>query len=53
VAGGAAELTSVAVTCWTLAGVAMAYGASWLWWTSDLRRSPTDPLAFVPPPDAG
>jgi MFS family permease len=49
-AGGAAELVGVAATSWALVGVALVYGAGWLWWTRDLWRAASDPLT---PPQPG
>ncbi|MGH8906182.1 MAG: MFS transporter [Egibacteraceae bacterium] len=43
-AGGAAELFGLRATSWALVGISISSGVSWLIWTRDLWRSPTDPL---------
>ncbi len=43
-AGIAAELFGLRATSYGLVVLAVAYGATWLWWTRDLWRGATDPL---------
>ncbi|MDP8969134.1 MAG: MFS transporter [Actinomycetota bacterium] len=44
-AGAGAELVGLEAASWAFAVLSILYGAAWLWWTRDLWRSASDPLA--------
>lgn len=51
-AGGAVDVFGLRATSWALVILAVVYGGTWLLWTRDLWRAPSDPLTLPdePPP---
>jgi hypothetical protein len=44
-AGSTAGLVGLQATSWGMVALALGFGSAWLWWTRELWRGPTDPLA--------